>query len=100
MPSSTQTRKSGRITHQRNTTDSSMHSSSEVTEASFGNECNFVDKVGLDHLSVVDPKKALDLAMSVVRSMEASDDDKLWMLLAMQMPFVCVASLWCPLLVC
>jgi len=100
-PSSTRTRKSGRITHRRNTTDSSMHSSSEVTEASFGNECNFVGKVGLDHVSVVDSKKALDLAMSVVGSMmEASDDDKLWMLLAMQMPFVCVVSLssapyWC-----
>jgi hypothetical protein len=102
IPSSTRTRKCGRVTHRstkrfitlRNTTDSSMRSSSEVTEAGFGNECNFVDKVGLDRVSLVE--QAFDIA----NNMETSDGGKLWRLSAMQTPFVCVSSLWCPFLVC
>jgi hypothetical protein len=101
IPSSARTRRRGRITHRntkqfitpRNTTDSSMHSSSEVTEAGFGNECNFVDsdKVGLDRVPLIE--KALDFASMSEGDMETSDGGKLWRLSAMQTPFVCVSSL-------
>jgi hypothetical protein len=67
-----------------------MHSSSEATdsEAGFGNECNFVDTIGLDRVSLIE--KALDFASMSEGSMETetSDGGKLWGLVAMQTPFV------------
>lgn len=104
ISSSTRTWKSGRFTYRstkqlftlRNTSDSSIHSSSEVTEAGLGNECNFIDELGLDRVSHIE--EALDFASisEGYTETETSDGDMLWR----QAPFVCVSSLSCPFSVC
>jgi hypothetical protein len=77
IPSSTRTRRRGRITHGNTKQFIALR--------------NFVDKVGLDRVPLIE--KALDFASMSEGDMETSDGGKLWRLSAMQTPFVCVSSL-------
>ena len=74
-----------------------------MTEAGFGNECNFVDKVqvGLDRVSPSHIENAFDRLMPISEGyMGTSDGGKSKGFSAMQAPFVRVLSLFGALLVC